>query len=132
MRNVTIAVIESDVTVRDFIVNLLTYCVNRQVLSFGEGQSAWAYLKEHDDVDIIILEVDLPGINGLDILSRVKDLNSGKICVAVSANPADEAAARNLKADAFLAKPFDMEDLFNIVQSFIATDDETSEDITEK
>ncbi len=132
MRNVKIAVVESDGTVRDFIVNLLTYCVNRHVLSFEEGQSAWAYFKEHDDVDIIILEVGLPGMNGLDILGRVKELDPEKICVAMSANPEDEVAARNLGADAFLAKPFDMDDLFSVVQSFVAEDNKPSGDITKK
>jgi len=37
----------------------------------------------------------------------------------MSSNPADEETARALKADAFLAKPFSVNDLFNIVQTFV-------------
>ena len=33
--------------------------------------------------------------------------------------PADEETARSLGADAFLAKPFSVNDLFNIVQAFV-------------
>jgi CheY-like chemotaxis protein len=39
--------------------------------------------------------------------------------VSMSANPADEQAASELGADAFLAKPFALQDLFDIVQRFI-------------
>ncbi len=118
MRNVKIAVVESDTTIRAFVVNLLTYCVNRHVLSFDDSNSAWTYFKAHADVDIFILEVSLP--SGLDVLAKIKKRDSEKICVAMSSNPADEASVGNLGADAFLAKPFDMDDLFNVVQSFVA------------
>jgi len=38
--NVKIAVIDDDLLVRDFMVTVLMYCVNRDVLSFDNGLAA--------------------------------------------------------------------------------------------
>lgn len=118
MQNVKIAVVDGDATIRSFVVNLLTYCVNRHVLSFEDAESAWDYFQEHADIDIFMMEVGLPG--GLDVLGRIKGIDSSKICVAMSSSLEDERSAGTLGADAFLAKPFGMDDLFAVVQSFVA------------
>jgi len=120
MENVRIAVVESDEMIRSFVADLLTYCVNRQVLSFEDSESAWVYFKETPDIDIFILEADLH--NGLELISKIKEMDSEKICVVMSSSPEDEISAVNLGADAFLAKPFNMDDLFNVVQSFVTKD----------
>ena len=120
MENVKIAVVESDEMIRSFVVDLLTYCINRQVLSFEGSESAWAYFEENADIDIFVLEADLH--NGLELISKIKQKDTEKICVAMSSNPEDEISAVNLGADAFLAKPFNMDDLFNVVQTFVTKD----------
>jgi len=118
MENVKIAVVDGDATVRAFVVNLLTYCVNRHVLSFEDAESAWDHFQGHADIDIFVLEVGNSG--GLDVLERIKERDAGRICVAMSSSSEDEQRAGKLGADAFLAKPFGMDDLFAVVQSFVA------------
>lgn len=70
--NVKIAVIDDDLLVRDFIVTVLMYCVNRDVLSFDSGQTAWQYIKDHGSPDIIISGIDVPGLSGFELLSKFK------------------------------------------------------------
>ncbi len=43
IQNVKIVVVEKDKLVRDFTVDVLEFCVNREVLAFGNGRDAWEY-----------------------------------------------------------------------------------------
>jgi DNA-binding response OmpR family regulator len=118
--NVKIAVIDGDLLVRDFITTVLMYCVNRDVLSFDNGMAAWRYVQRADSPDIIISEVAVSGLNGFEFLSKFKAKHPTKKCLLMSANPEDEQSARDSGADAFLAKPVNVNDLFKVVEAFIA------------
>jgi len=117
--NVKIAVIDDDLLARDFIVTVLMYCVNREVLCFDSGQSAWQYIKVHGSPDIIISGIDVPGLSGFELLSKFKKKYPEKKCLLMSADPAHEQSARDAGADAFLAKPVSVNDLFKVVETFV-------------
>jgi CheY-like chemotaxis protein len=117
--NVKIAVIDSDLLVRDFVTTVLMYCVNRDVLSFDSGMAAWRYLKDADSPDIIISEVNMSGLNGFELLAKFKEKHPTKKYLLMSANPDDEQIARDSGADAFLAKPVSVNDLFRVVEAFV-------------
>ena len=117
--NVKIAVIDDDLMVRDFVVTVLMYCVNRDVLSFDSGLAAWRYIEDYESPDIIISEIEVPGLNGFELMAKFKEKSPGKKCLLMSDNPANEQPARNAGADAFLAKPVRVNDLFEVVQTFV-------------
>jgi two-component system response regulator CiaR len=118
--NVKIAVIDGDLLVRDFVTTVLMYCVNRDVLSFDNGMAAWRYVQSDESPDIIISEVAVSGLNGFEFLSKFKAMHPTKKCLLMSANPEDEQIARDSGADAFLAKPVSVNDLFKVVEAFVA------------
>ncbi len=66
--------------------------------------------------------MDMPGMSGMELLSKVKSTFPDIIFVAMSSVPEHEAALLQKGAHAFLAKPFDINDLFNIVQRFVVGD----------
>lgn len=117
--NVKIAVVENEQLTREFIVTVMMYSVNRKVLSFENAEDLRALIRAGDKIDIVLTDVDLPGTNGLELLKFIKTQSSDTLVIAMSANPAVEEDARQMAADAFLAKPFSLQDLFNIVQHFI-------------
>ena len=117
--NVKIAVIDEDVVVRDFIVSTLMYGVNRDVLTFDNGFDAWVYFEESGFPDLIVADVNLQEIDGLTLVSKVKQACPETIFVLFSDSPGNENLAKEHGADAFLAKPFGVNDLFNLIQSFV-------------
>jgi response regulator RpfG family c-di-GMP phosphodiesterase len=117
--NVKIAVIDGDLLVRDFVTTVLMFCVNRDVLSFDNGMAAWKYVQSIDSPDIIISEVAVSGMNGFEFLAKFKAKHPTKKCLLMSANPEDKKLARNSGADAFLAKPVNVNDLFKVVEAFV-------------
>jgi CheY-like chemotaxis protein len=117
--NVKIAVVDNEKLTRDFVVNVMMYSVNREVMAFEHGAGLKAYLQAGGTINLLFSEIHLPGKGGLDLLRLVKRDYPDIRFVSMSANPADEQAASELGADAFLAKPFALQDLFDIVQRFI-------------
>lgn len=117
--NVKIAVVDHEKLTRDFVVNVMMYSVNREVMAFEHGDGLKAYLQAGGTIHLLFSEIHLPGKDGLDLLRLVKRDYPDIKFVSMSANPADESAASELGADAFLAKPFALQDLFDIVQRFI-------------
>jgi two-component system KDP operon response regulator KdpE len=117
--NVKIAVVESDPLTRDFIVNVMMYSVNREILAFENGQGFKAYLEAGGTVNIALVDTQLPEAGSFELLKSTKKSHPDIVFVCMSANPADQSAAADLEADAFLAKPFALQDLFDIVQRFV-------------
>ncbi len=122
--NVKIAVVDHEKLTRDFVVNVMMYSVNREVMAFEHSEGLTAYLQAGGTIHLLFSEIHLPGKSGFDLLRQVKKDYPDIKFISMSANPADEQAASELGADAFLAKPFALQDLFDIVQRFIVGEQE--------
>ena len=114
-----IAVVDEDPIVRDFVVGTLMYSVNREVLPFENGLDAWIYFEDYGVPDIIVADVNLDELTGTELLDKVRGLNQGTIVILYSDRPEKEEMVRKAGADAFLAKPFGVSELFNLVQRFV-------------
>ncbi len=120
--NFHVIIIDDDKLVRDFAVHTIEYGTNRQVKTFESGFKAWQYIQNNpEDVDIIIADANIPDLDGLDLLARVKKAYPKKKFIITTSNPAFDSQAKQLGADAFLTKPFDIKDLFDIVHKFCSS-----------
>lgn len=68
--------------------------------------------------DVILLDVLLSGEDGRDIARRLKKQERTKHIpiIMISAHPSADVTVRECGADAFLPKPFDINDLLQIVK----------------
>jgi len=117
--NVKFVVVDDDKLIRDFVASVLMFSVNREVRSFSNGFLAWDYIEAPDNADIIVSDVDMPEMTGFELLAKIKKNCPEKKCIIMSGDPGNETTAKRLGADGFLAKPFSVDDLFNIVETFV-------------
>jgi putative two-component system response regulator len=96
--------------------------VNCRVLTAMSGQSALD-LVAVEPVDLVLLDVEMPGINGLEVCRRVKSSPGTSMVpvVIVTAYSAveDRVAALEAGADDFLAKPVEQTELVARVKSLL-------------
>lgn len=73
------------------------------------------------DYDCILLDIMLPGGNGLDLLQELKNLNKSDNVIIISAKDSldDKLKGLNLGADDYLTKPFHMAELTARVKSVL-------------
>jgi two-component system KDP operon response regulator KdpE len=82
-----------------------------EVLDAPSGKTALELLAEKPD--LVILDLGLPDIDGLELLRRIRDLQ-GSVPIVVLSSRGDEAgkvAALDLGADDYVTKPFGMDEL---------------------
>ncbi len=114
-----IIVVDDDQLVRDFAVHTIEYGINRQVATFETGFNAWQFLQNRpEEADIIIADANIPDMDGVELLKKVKEMFPEKKFVLTTSNPDFEDIAHQIGADAFLTKPYDVNDLFTVVQKF--------------
>jgi two-component system, OmpR family, KDP operon response regulator KdpE len=102
--------VEDDETMRRAVARHLAghgYRVEEQ--ADGEGAlAAW----ERARPDLILLDLGLPGIDGLNVVQRVRrDVTTPIIVISARDQELDKVAALDAGADDFLTKPFGMHEL---------------------
>ena len=117
--NVKIVVVDKDKLVREFTVDVLEFCVNREVLAFDNGSDACDFIQTPDNAHVIIFDAEIPSMSGFDLLKNIKEMFPDKICIIMSHRYQNEKTAKELGADAFLAKPFYIDELFELVQRYV-------------
>ncbi len=77
-----------------------------------EGRSA-VLAAENSDFDLIILDLGLPQLDGMDVLKRLRAGGNATPVLILSARDAtrDRIAGLNAGADDYLVKPFDLQEL---------------------
>ena len=76
------------------------------------GQDALEKIKEHN-YDIVILDVKMPGVSGIDVLKEIKSLKPLIEVIMLTGNATVETAIEGMKLGAFdyLMKPCETDDL---------------------
>ena len=76
---------------------------------------------EDDRPDMILMDIRMPDMNGLDATRIIKEVNHDIPIVALSAYAFDEniREAKAAGCDEFLAKPFRVEDLLDVVKKYV-------------
>ena len=88
------------------------------VKTASDGQSALDTLKQHPDIDVIILDVKMPGMDGIETLERIKADHPLVEVLMLTAHATVESAIQGMKLGAFdyLMKPCDVDQLMSKVQ----------------
>jgi two-component system, NtrC family, response regulator PilR len=112
----TILICDDDQGMRDTLSAILKR--DYRVLTVSSGEAALVLLRE-EDVDLILLDVKLPGINGLDVLKIVKGNYSLVECIMISAINEVETAVQAMKHGAYhyITKNFDYDELRSLVRN---------------
>ncbi|MFN5866650.1 MAG: response regulator [Candidatus Kapaibacterium sp.] len=98
-----------------------------------DGFQAVEYIKSND-LDVLILDISMPGMDGLETLRIVKDQKPDLPVLVLSAYSEDQYALRVLRAGAsgYLMKTSATEELVDAVQSVIAGHRYLSPNVAEK
>jgi FixJ family two-component response regulator len=105
--------------------NSIRKSVRRLMKAFGVAVETFASAEEFlgsdrlDKTSCLILDVHMPGMNGLELQKRLVASGSAIPIIFITAFSNDDARAQAMKAGAvgYLAKPFDDEELLNCIHA---------------
>ena len=85
------------------------------------AEDAYAALDkfERDNWDIMLLDIKMPGMDGLELLENLKEVSKSTIVIVMTAFASVDTAVKALKGGAFdyIVKPFNPEDLSRLVRN---------------
>ena len=113
-----ILVVEDEVAIREFeVINLRR--VGYETVEAGSGEEALAVYEEHGDIDIALLDISMPGMDGLTLCKELRRRSPalGIIMLTARAQEMDKIHGLMLGADDYITKPFSPTELLARVDS---------------
>src|SRR5829696_4060633 len=103
----TVLIIDDEEQIRNLLIDVLgsTY----QCSAAGSAEEALTALSDHT-FDLVISDIDMGGMSGLELVPRVHSLSPDTVVVMVSGNQDIEFAIKALRVGAFdyITKPIDL------------------------
>ena len=95
-----------------------------EVLTAGSGEDAIRLARE-DRPDMVLLDINLPGINGMEALEKIKEIDDEIIVIMVTAHGGLESAVTAMKIGAYdyIAKPFNLDEMSLVIKKALETQD---------
>ena len=113
--------VEDDPSIRDIVVYALN-STGLEAYGFENGQIFWDTLQEKQP-DLILLDVMLPGIDGIELLTRMKGTERFReipvIMATAKGTEFDKVQSLDLGADDYLVKPFGMMEMVSRVKAVL-------------
>jgi DNA-binding NtrC family response regulator len=116
-KKISILIVDDEESVRDSLYNWFiedgytVECVNN-------AKQALAVL-ESVNYDIILADIKMPGMDGLEMLRRIKSLEKDSVVIVMTAFATVDTAVQALKDGAYdyITKPFDPDDLSHLIRN---------------
>ena len=113
--------VEDDPSIREIIVYALN-STGIEAFGFEDGQIFWDTLQEKQP-DLVLLDVMLPGLDGIELLTRMKGTERFRdipvIMATAKGTEFDKVQSLDLGADDYLVKPFGMMEMVSRVKAVL-------------
>ncbi|PZR26521.1 MAG: DNA-binding response regulator [Citrobacter freundii] len=97
---IQIALLEDEDVIRNSLFTLLHLQDELEVVeAFSDGEAALSYLKKNP-VDVLLFDINLPGMSGIDVVAALKGLHPSMQCMALTSYDDAAFAFSALKAGA--------------------------------
>ncbi|MFS0645501.1 response regulator [Siminovitchia sp. 179-K 8D1 HS] len=92
-----------------------------QIYQAANGHQALHMMKQHAP-DLVLLDIKIPGMDGLEILKKMKEMNQDiRVIIMTAYGELDMIEkTKQLGALAHFSKPFDIEEIRNAVKQYVS------------
>ncbi len=127
-KKITVLIVEDDKNTREGLSRALNSDYN--VMLAESGERAMGILKDNQ-IDVMLTDLRMPGMDGLILLQRVLAINSQIVCILLTAYGNVETAVEAMKRGAYdyLTKPVNLDHLDMLLKRAVKSRDMESENI---
>lgn len=114
-----ILVIDDEAPVREAVTDVMDM-IDVQVLAAENGRVAISLYQERmADIELILLDLSMPGLSGLETLAKLRQLNPQVKVIISSGYSAQDRVPAADEITIFLQKPYDVNKLIKLVSNFL-------------
>ncbi|NIO04635.1 MAG: response regulator [Proteobacteria bacterium] len=113
----TVLIVEDDILLNRSVQEKLSG-EGYKVLSAGTGEEALERIGE-ELPDLMLLDIMLPGIDGVEVLKRMRDLTKEVVVIVLTASEVVQTAVEAMKLGAYdyISKPFDVDGVLITIEN---------------
>jgi DNA-binding NtrC family response regulator len=114
---ISILIVDDEESVRDSLYNW--FIDDGYIVDCVENAKQALSILESKNFDIILADIKMPGMDGLEMHRRIKSLNKDSIVIIMTAFASVDTAVQALKDGAYdyITKPFDPDDLSHLIRN---------------
>jgi len=114
---ISILIVDDEESVRDSLFNW--FIEDGYKVECAESAKKALAILEAESYDIVLADIKMPGMDGLEMLKRIKSLRKETIVIVITAFATVDTAVQALKDDAYdyVTKPFDPDDLSHLIRN---------------
>ncbi|KKR30444.1 MAG: Two component transcriptional regulator, AraC family [Candidatus Gottesmanbacteria bacterium GW2011_GWC2_39_8] len=92
------------------------------IVEAPDGEEALKILKKPNEIDLVISDIKMPGMDGLEVLRKIKEMAPEMNVVILTGHGSKEVVIRALRglASNYIEKPIDIEKTREIIESILA------------
>ena len=118
-QNVCILVVDDEQDIRR-IIRILLASSGYQVAEAPNGLAAVEYIRQQPNVDLVLMDIMMPGLNGIEASRAIRERCSAPILfLTAKTQERDKLEAYQAGGDDYLAKPFSHAELMMKVESLL-------------
>jgi PAS domain S-box-containing protein len=123
LKRLTLLYIEDDDVIRNELSQLLSNFFSIVKVAKDGKEGLRTYLENQDEIDIILTDINMPGLNGIEMIKKIRGVNSKIPVIFATAYSDNEflAEAIKLKVQEYIVKPIDIRKLLDLLNEIASS-----------
>jgi len=119
VKGLKILIAEDDETSRQFL-SILIKDFGNEILEAQSGNEAFELCRQHKDIDLILMDIQMPGMDGYEATRRIREFNKELIIIAQTAYglSGDREKAIEAGCNDYISKPINKTKLQTLIQKY--------------
>ena len=115
-----ILIVEDD-KISQFLLQKMLTTLDAEIIVTNNGLDAVKTCRENRDIDLILMDIQIPKLNGYEATKEIRKFNKDVVIIAQSANgfKADKDKAVAIGCNAHISKPIVKKDLFVLLKTYL-------------
>ncbi len=119
-KKLKILIVEDD-EMSTLLISKYVQPLSREILYAGSGSEAIETCKQHPDIDLILMDIKMPGMDGYDATKEIRRFNKDAVIIAQTAHAlaGDREKALGAGCDDYITKPINRTGLLQCIEKNI-------------
>ncbi len=118
-KKLKILIVEDD-KISKMLIDLTVNKIGREILKAGTGLEAIEACRNNPDIDLILMDMQMPEMNGYEATRQIRQFNSEVIIIAQTANGLNNDREKTIAAGCndYIPKPINKTELHTLIQKY--------------
>jgi CheY-like chemotaxis protein len=115
--------IAEDDEVSELLIDTIVKMIGKEILKVETGVEAVEVCRENPDIDLVLMDIQLPELNGYEATRQIRKFNKGVVIIAQTAYgfSGDREEATEAGCNDYMAKPIIKDELLSLIQKYFKT-----------